>query len=351
MRPIAMRAGASYPGCRLRHGVVLIGLVAAAAVLAGCGGSKSAAPEPTSGSFRQSGFDITFDYPKDLIQTTQLKFGTRAGSADAARAARGHRPRQHDPRLAVRPSQAGDDGQRRGGQARGRRRDPAARRDADGRRPHRRRRPPRLPVPGPAGRTGRRHQPPVRALRPEGRVLPELPVDPGVARPPRPGAATRALDTLALGRPRASVARPDSRSARRRMRQTRPLALRAWPVGLVLLTRPAACVVPAVAEAAAAATRRRASTSPSRSRAASTSPTTSRSRRAPARTRSTRLRVSIDDRQPDHRPALQPDPDHHREPRELQGRGRQRDRAACRQQVSGHEVEYGGLPGYEYVIT
>jgi hypothetical protein len=72
----------------LRHGVVLIGLVAAAGVLAGCGGSKSAAPEPKSGSFRQSGFDITFDYPKDLIQTTQLKFGTRAGS-DAARAAVG----------------------------------------------------------------------------------------------------------------------------------------------------------------------------------------------------------------------------------------------------------------------
>src|SRR6476661_3956764 len=88
MRPIALRAGASYPGCRLRHGVVLIGLVAAAGVLAGCGGSKSAAPEPKSGSFRQSGFDITFDYPKDLIETTQLKFGTRAGS-DAARAAVG----------------------------------------------------------------------------------------------------------------------------------------------------------------------------------------------------------------------------------------------------------------------
>ena len=65
-----------------------MGLVAAAAVLAGCGGSKSAAPEPKSGSFRQSGFDITFDYPKDLIQTTQLEFGTRAGS-DAARAAVG----------------------------------------------------------------------------------------------------------------------------------------------------------------------------------------------------------------------------------------------------------------------
>jgi hypothetical protein len=73
----------------LRYGVVLIGLVAAAAVLAGCGGSKSAAPGPEPGSFRQSGFDITFDYPKDLIQTTQLKFGTRAGSADAARAAVG----------------------------------------------------------------------------------------------------------------------------------------------------------------------------------------------------------------------------------------------------------------------
>src|SRR5206468_7133607 len=79
----------SYPGCGLRHGVILIGLVAAAAVLAGCGGSKSAAPGPEPGSFQQSGFDITFDYPKDLIQTTQLKFGTRAGSADAARAAVG----------------------------------------------------------------------------------------------------------------------------------------------------------------------------------------------------------------------------------------------------------------------
>ena len=73
----------------MRYGVVLIGLAAVAAVLAGCGGSKNAAPGPEPGSFRQSGFDITFDYPKDLIQTTELKFGTRAGSADAGRAAVG----------------------------------------------------------------------------------------------------------------------------------------------------------------------------------------------------------------------------------------------------------------------
>jgi hypothetical protein len=186
MRPIAMRAEGSYPGCRLRHGVVLIGLVAAAAALAGCGGSKSAAPEPKSGSFRQSGFDITFDYPKDLIQTTQLKFGTRAGSADAARAAVGidrdnmilvsrydlRRPVTTANVGAVKPEVDGVIRQLAG---------------SHGRRPHRRRRPPRLPVPGPAAGTGRGRQPPVRALRPEGRVLPELPVDPGVARPPRPG--------------------------------------------------------------------------------------------------------------------------------------------------------------------
>src|SRR4051794_38201239 len=84
-----MRMGPSYPGCRLRHGVVLIALAAAAALLAGGGGSKTAAPASQSGSFRQSGFDITFDSPKDLIQTTKLEFGSTAGSADAARAAVG----------------------------------------------------------------------------------------------------------------------------------------------------------------------------------------------------------------------------------------------------------------------
>ena len=79
----------SYPGRRLRHGVVLIGLVAAATLFAGCGGSESAAPKPETGSFNQTGFDITFDYPSDLTETTELKFGTTAGSTDAARAAVG----------------------------------------------------------------------------------------------------------------------------------------------------------------------------------------------------------------------------------------------------------------------
>lgn len=72
----------------MRHGVAFISLAAAAVIFAGCGGSKeSAAPE--SGTFAQSGFDITFDYPSDLTQTTELKFGTTAGSSDAARAAVG----------------------------------------------------------------------------------------------------------------------------------------------------------------------------------------------------------------------------------------------------------------------
>lgn len=72
----------------MRHGVALIALAAAAAVLAGCGGSKDASG-PDSGTFAQTGFDITFAYPKDLTQTTRLELGSTAGAADAGRAAVG----------------------------------------------------------------------------------------------------------------------------------------------------------------------------------------------------------------------------------------------------------------------
>jgi hypothetical protein len=69
----------------LRYGVILIGAVAAAVLLAGCGGS-GASSDTTSGRFEQHGFEITFRYPQSLKNTDDLILGATAGAADTARA-------------------------------------------------------------------------------------------------------------------------------------------------------------------------------------------------------------------------------------------------------------------------
>jgi hypothetical protein len=71
----------------LRQGVVLIGVLFATVVAAGCGG-RASSDEPDSGSlrFQRHGFEITFTYPASLQEADDLVFGSTAGSADSARA-------------------------------------------------------------------------------------------------------------------------------------------------------------------------------------------------------------------------------------------------------------------------
>lgn len=69
----------------MRNGVVLIGMLAAAVALAGCGGSSKSA-DTSSGRFEEHGFAITFRYPAALKQVDDLILGSRAGAADTARA-------------------------------------------------------------------------------------------------------------------------------------------------------------------------------------------------------------------------------------------------------------------------
>ena len=136
-----------------------------------CPGAEVADP------LRRVGFDTTFDYPKDLIRTTPLKFGTRAGS-DAARAALGidrdnmilvsrydlRRPVTTANVGAAKPEVDGVIRQLAGSPMDG------ARIDVGGLPGYRY----RVPLPAPAGGVSRLYV----LFRPEGRVLPELPVDP-----------------------------------------------------------------------------------------------------------------------------------------------------------------------------
>lgn len=69
----------------MRHGVVLIGAVAAAIGFAGCGGSGESS-DTTSGRFEQHGFEITFRYPQSLKDADDFSLGTTAGASDTARA-------------------------------------------------------------------------------------------------------------------------------------------------------------------------------------------------------------------------------------------------------------------------
>jgi hypothetical protein len=72
----------------LRVGVILIGALLAAVVVAGCGGkaSMSGDAQDRSAQFQRQGFDITFRYPASLSEADDLIFGSTAGSADSARA-------------------------------------------------------------------------------------------------------------------------------------------------------------------------------------------------------------------------------------------------------------------------
>jgi hypothetical protein len=72
----------------LRAGVILIGALSAAAVVAGCGGKAplSSGAQDQSAQFQRQGFDITFRYPASLREAGDLIFGSTAGSADSARA-------------------------------------------------------------------------------------------------------------------------------------------------------------------------------------------------------------------------------------------------------------------------
>jgi hypothetical protein len=72
----------------LRNGVVLIGTVAVAAALAGCGGSSTRS-DTGAGRFEQHGFDITFRYPASLKPVDDLILGSTAGASDTARAGLG----------------------------------------------------------------------------------------------------------------------------------------------------------------------------------------------------------------------------------------------------------------------
>ena len=71
----------------MRYGVILLGAVAAAIGLAGCGGSgKSPDADPTAGRFEQHGFEITFRYPQSLKDADDIILGTTVGATDSARA-------------------------------------------------------------------------------------------------------------------------------------------------------------------------------------------------------------------------------------------------------------------------
>jgi hypothetical protein len=69
----------------VRYGVVLSGSLAAAVVLAGCGGSGTGS-DTASGRFEQHGFEITFRYPQSLKNADDLILGATVGAADTARA-------------------------------------------------------------------------------------------------------------------------------------------------------------------------------------------------------------------------------------------------------------------------
>ncbi len=69
----------------MRNGVVLIGTLAAAAALAGCGGSAQSS-DTGSGRFDHHGFEITFSYPESLKPVDDLILGTTSGPSDTARA-------------------------------------------------------------------------------------------------------------------------------------------------------------------------------------------------------------------------------------------------------------------------
>ena len=71
----------------MRQGVVLIGVLIATIVAAGCGG-RAVSGETDSGSqrFERQGFQITFSYPASLREADDMIFGSTAGSADSARA-------------------------------------------------------------------------------------------------------------------------------------------------------------------------------------------------------------------------------------------------------------------------
>jgi hypothetical protein len=69
----------------LRNGVLLIGTLAAAALLAGCGGSSTAS-DPSTSRFVEHGFQITFRYPTALKTADDLILHGTAGARDTARA-------------------------------------------------------------------------------------------------------------------------------------------------------------------------------------------------------------------------------------------------------------------------
>jgi hypothetical protein len=72
----------------LRYGVVLIGVLFATIVAAGCGGRPVSNDAPGSGDvrFQRQGFDITFTYPPTLRKADDLLFGGTAGPSDTGRA-------------------------------------------------------------------------------------------------------------------------------------------------------------------------------------------------------------------------------------------------------------------------
>jgi len=72
----------------LRHGVVLIGVLFATVVVAGCGGQSVSNGAAGSGDvrFQRQGFDITFTYPGTLKEADDLVFGGTAGASDTGRA-------------------------------------------------------------------------------------------------------------------------------------------------------------------------------------------------------------------------------------------------------------------------
>lgn len=63
-----------------RAAFIVLGVVALAALVAGCGGGGDK-------SFDEQGIGITFKYPSKFKETTNVKFGQSAGAPAAARAA------------------------------------------------------------------------------------------------------------------------------------------------------------------------------------------------------------------------------------------------------------------------
>jgi hypothetical protein len=67
---------------------LLVGVLFATLVAAGCGGRSAVSRSPGSGDaeFQRQGFDITFTYPGTLKEADDLMFGGMAGAADTGRA-------------------------------------------------------------------------------------------------------------------------------------------------------------------------------------------------------------------------------------------------------------------------